>query len=156
MAPFERSEIKWRSDSEKDRIREIREMAEAVGLNISEEEARRQYEGMLGCEVWVNDKYQVFVRRFEGFAVHLSIKTHDRQPARDWREFQQIKNELIGPECEAVELYPAESRRVDTANQYHLWGSSDPAFRFPFGFPERLVSETETHGAKQRPLEDRA
>jgi hypothetical protein len=35
----------------------------------------------------------------------------------DWRDLQRIKNQLVGPECEAVELYPAESRKVDTANQ---------------------------------------
>ena len=47
---------------------------------------------------------------------------------------------------EAVELYPAESRLVDNANQWHLWCVT--GFRFPFGFAERLVSE-ETPGVTQ-------
>jgi len=52
--------------------------------------------------------------------LHLSIKRLDKHPVRDWRHFQRIKNELIGEENEAVELYPAQSRLVDTTNQYHL------------------------------------
>jgi len=30
---------------------------------------------------------------------------------------------IVGEEHEAFEVYPAESRLVDTANQYHLWVS---------------------------------
>ena len=85
--------------------------------------------------------------------IHLSIKRNDRQPIHDWRDLQRIKNELVGPEFEAVELYPAESRMVDGANQFHLWVIIDPAVRFPFGFAERLVSENPGEGAVQRPFE---
>ena len=63
-------------------------------------------------ELWRNDLYQVEVRRNpEEHSAHLNIRRLDGAPCiRDWRHFQQIKNELVGPECEAVELYPAESR----------------------------------------------
>lgn len=84
--------------------------------------------------------------------VHLSIKRLDQKPARDWRDLQRIKNELLGPGCEAVELFPSEERLVDLANQTHLWGFDDPTFRFPFGFKTRAVDDipdAET-GAKQR------
>jgi hypothetical protein len=84
--------------------------------------------------------------------VWLSIHRLDRAPCRDWRDFYQIKCELLGPECEAVELYPAAARLVDAANEYHLIGSSDPTWRFPFGFQERLVLETPGGKAKQRPF----
>jgi hypothetical protein len=40
-----------------------------------------------------------------------------------------------------VELFPAESRLVDTANQYHLWVMADAEYRFPFGYQRRLVFE---------------
>jgi multidrug resistance efflux pump len=59
---------------------------------------------------------------------------------------QQIKNELVGEECEGIELYPAESRKVDTSNKYHMWCIADPAFRFPVGFRERDVVEHEVKG----------
>jgi hypothetical protein len=83
--------------------------------------------------------------------VHLSIKRRDKLPIHDWRDIQRIKNELVGPEIEGMELYPAESRLVDTANQYHIW--CFPNATFPFGFHEgRLVTEAESDGSKQRPF----
>lgn len=105
-------------------------------------------------ELWRNDLYQVEVRRKpEEKSVHLNIRRIDGFPGRDWRHFQQIKNELIGPECEAVELYPAESRLVDTGNKYHLWCCTDPAFRFPFGLETRDVQfgSHNEGGLRQRP-----
>lgn len=106
--------------------------------------------------VWLNNTYQVHKRPFDSEhwpnMIHLSVKRIDRRPIHDWRELQEIKNRLVGPEHEAVELYPAESRRVDTANQYHLFVLDDPAVRFPFGFADRLVLEGTFGKAKQRPL----
>jgi hypothetical protein len=109
------------------------------------------------CEYYTNNLYQVQKRSCaEGF-VHLNIRRRDGAiDLRDWRHFQQIKNELVGPECEAVELYPAESRLVDTSNKFHLWVCTDPTFRFPMGFKERDVIDanpkSETPGTKQRPF----
>lgn len=110
-------------------------------------------------ELWANDLYQVHIVRWpanEAIScpiVQLSIRRVDRQAARDWRHFQQIKNELVGPECEAVELYPAESRLVDTANQFHLWCVADPYWRFPLGYDAgRTVSGEAGGAAVQRPL----
>lgn len=92
-----------------------------------------------------------------GHWVHLSIKDHDRSTRHDWRDFQRIKNELVGPEFEAIEIYPAESRLVDTANQYHLYVFA--TWRPPQGFGSRLVADgkARTWGphAVQRPFEVR-
>lgn len=91
--------------------------------------------------VWVNSELQVQVRELPNCMVHLTIMRRDSAKIfRDWPEFQAIKNQVIGDECEAVELYPAESRLVDTSSKYHMWGSRDPSFRFPFGFRMRSVS----------------
>lgn len=85
-------------------------------------------------EQWANDTYVVHKRVHHSSKpdvppmIHLSIRRQDRQPCRDWRDFQRIKNQLAGPEWEAVEVYPAESRLVDMANQYHLW-----CFQFSLG-----------------------
>jgi hypothetical protein len=108
--------------------------------------------------IWANDLYQVAAHWVEDVGmVQLNIRRRDGGPLlRDWRHFQQIKNEILGPECEAVELYPAESRKVDTANKFHLWGYPDPTFRFPFGWKNGEVkyddNGTTTPGLKQRPL----
>jgi hypothetical protein len=107
-------------------------------------------------EVWRNDKYVVTVRRRmdSGDVMSLSIRRDDRKAAHDWRDFQRIKNEIAGPETEALELYPAESRLVDTANQYWLW-CMPKGEMLPAGFPNRVVSYEEDPrfpNARQRPL----
>lgn len=110
-------------------------------------------------EVWKNNIYTVTVfRNMDGTIIPdeqvevicLSIKANNKSVRRDWREFQKIKNEILGPEEEAVEIYPAESRLVDTANQYFLWCMKGK--RAPVGFVERLVAEGDGGiGARQRP-----
>ena len=105
--------------------------------------------------VWVNDTYQVARREMSGGVVHINIRRRDGGAIlRDWRHFQQIKNEMLGAECEAVEIYPAESRLVDTSNKYHLWGYADPTWRVPFGMETRDVSYADGNspGTRQRPL----
>lgn len=121
-------------------------------------------EGMHMDACWVNSRYEVYVYRLPaekpepGYPpelVHLSFKQMpDRQGFIPWRDKQRIKNEILGPEWECVELYPAESRLVDTSNQYHLW-CLPPGYPFPFGFGERLVMEAPTlPGVVQTPWRD--
>lgn len=88
--------------------------------------------------------------------VKLSIRREDRAPIFDWRHVQWIKNDLVGKQCEALQIFPAEERLVDTANQYWLWAFTDPTFRIGFGFQERLVADGSTResGAVQRPFSD--
>jgi hypothetical protein len=94
--------------------------------------------------VLINNHYQVMLRGFEsrppwGRVLWLSIKRLDRQAIRDWRDLQRIKNEVTSPDLEAVEIFPAESRLVDSSNQYHLWVFVD-GFQFPYGYAERMVT----------------
>ncbi|HZV36746.1 MAG TPA: hypothetical protein VFB72_19370 [Verrucomicrobiae bacterium] len=123
--------------------------------SVEAEKLIADYVRDMGSEVvFKNDVYQVAVRRPSERTLHLSIKRIDRQCIHDWRDLQEIKNQLVGEECEAVELYPAESRRIDAANQYHLWCSTDPQFRFPVGFNQgRLVTEKSINGSVNRPFE---
>jgi hypothetical protein len=125
------------------------------GLDIAK--AQEAMASMEDDEVWKNNQYQVALRRIKAAEpdnpdiVHLSIKRIDKGAAKDWRHFQWIKNQLLSPEHEAVELYPAESRLIDGANQYHLWAIDSPRFRFPFGFNEgRQVSNKQLDKGKQR------
>ena len=86
---------------------------------------------------------------------HLSIKRNDKKPFRDWRSLQEIKNLLIGPEHEGVELFPAESRLVDSANQYHLYVFKSPGMKLPFGWTTRFVDDEfdpRFPGSHQRPF----
>jgi hypothetical protein len=114
------------------------------------------------CEYWINDLYQVALRRIpevpgvRSALVHLNIRRRDGKPIfRDWRHFQRIKNELVGDECEGVEIYPAESRLNDTSNKYHLWVFADPNYRIPFGLLDRDVVDDDGDrkgGYRQRKL----
>lgn len=104
-------------------------------------------------KAYTNNTYQVLYREveptMEGWPkiTHLSIKRHDRKAIHDWRDLQRIKNEVCGPEREAVEIYPAESRLMDTSNQFHCWV-------FPAGVTLSEVFVTKP-GPKRRPLEQR-
>lgn len=108
-------------------------------------------------ECWMNSRYTVLIRRPKsemGDLVHLSIKRNDKNPLHDWRDLQRIKNEILGEEEEAMELYPAESRLVDGANQYHLWCFL--GMRAPFGYEAMrcVMLPGGMDGAKQRPFEE--
>lgn len=112
-------------------------------------------------EIWLCDQYQVAVDKtpqhgFRGFTLwHISIKRRDKEPIHDWRDLQEIKNQICGPEFEAVELYPAEQRKVDSANQFHLWAfmrdqRRKRAPRLPVGWSSRYVTDDKLINGKQR------
>jgi hypothetical protein len=120
-------------------------------------ELTAMFPGEAPKKIMANNLYQVAIFEdppVEGAPemIHLSIKRLDKDCIRDWRHLQRIKNEIVGPENEAAELFPAESRLVDTANQFHLFVLKDPKLRFPFGFKNRCVMEGDNCGAKQRPF----
>ena len=110
--------------------------ATARNQNISLEEARALLDAEIAREgVWVNEKYQVSVTEFNhkdfGPCTQINIRRRDGNVIfRDWREFQEIKNQLAGPEVEGLELYPAESRNGHYQQvshilypQYGRWGA---------------------------------
>lgn len=143
-----------------DEIRDQFDLAPGTPLDISHMRAFIAIES--GKYVlWKNDTYQVAEYDWqpaitEGWPPikHLSLKRLDREPITDWRDKQAIKNQIVGPEYEAVEIYPAESRLVDGANQYHLWvlgDRGDEPAQLPFGFFKRSVSDTTLSSGKQRP-----
>ena len=104
-----------------------------------------------GGTMYRNSRYNVAVRRYPEH-IHLAVTSNDYSPRHDWRDFQRIKNELIGPDAEAAELYPSEDRLIDTTNTFHLW--SPVGKRLDFGFDKgRHVESTVESGLPQRPPE---
>jgi hypothetical protein len=68
---------------------------------------------------------------------------------------QYIKNQLVGEQCEGCQLFPAENRLVDGANQFHLWVFENSRYNFPFGWQERWVTEKAfLPNMQQRPFPD--
>ena len=105
-------------------------LAEVIKSGSNEEEAKVIWKDMQTSTYYISDTYHVCLRQLEpeehGFGkdidiIWLSYKRHDRKSFGDWRIKQHIKNQMVGPECEAIEIYPAESRKMDSSNQYHLW-----------------------------------
>lgn len=115
-------------------------------------------------ELWSNDIYEVFVAYLDenepDSGRHLSIKRYDRAPVRNWRHFQQMKNEICGEFCEGMELFPSEARIADNANQYHLWVMPEGE-EIPIGFEGGMtlldpteVEQYNSHGkGRQEPLQ---
>lgn len=144
--------------------REQREkMAKGLGVTLLELEQRQKVDQLLlngkKEKMYQNNLYTVFVspvfpdehRMGNIEIIRLSIRRNDREPIHDWRHLQRIKNELVGAECDGVELYPAESRVVDTANQYHLWVFKDPKLRWPIGWSSgKKLGHVEGAETKQR------
>jgi len=145
MRPWESfQKVAYPVDEIKEKIKMVRESNQSEEIK---EKAIQSLETLLTIDVWKNNYYEVAISRHQEspdktVEIHLSIKRIDKKAAKDWRHFQRIKNELLGEEYEAIELYPAESRLVDVANQYHLWSIENPdgtPFIFPVGFQERLT-----------------
>lgn len=112
--------------------------------------------GNSGTRAFQNSRYFVHRTPTEGGGFTLSIRTLQNDARHDWREFQRIKNELCGEDREAVELYPAESRLVDTSNQFYVH-VLPAGLMVPVGFESRLVlkprQEGDPSGTNQRPWE---
>ena len=132
----------------------IKSHMETWGLTRAE--AKFQYNLMKQQEIYVNDTYQVNVKVIDSKAFgqkikHLSIKRRDKEPIHDWRDLQEIKNQITCEECEAIELYPSQDRVVDTANQYHLW-VFPIGVKIPIGYTEGEICYESKGGTVQRPL----
>ena len=118
----------------------------------------REYDSQV---MYNNDLYNcqiVSVKYNEGVGAtitELSITRRDRKPLHDWRHLQYIKNDILGTDVEAIELYPDEDRLLDTANTYWLY-AFPKGYQLPFGSFERKVAttaEASVTGAVQREFE---
>ena len=95
----------------------------------------------------------------KGNVIYLSIKRNDKEPIHDWRDMQEIKNQLVGPEHWGYEIFPPEEFLMDTANQYHMWVVKNCGTPFGFIVPRNvggdagLFNQLSGRVAKQRPLE---
>jgi hypothetical protein len=84
---------------------------------------------------WQNSKYFVLIAEHItdwGLIRQVMVRPHHELPIRDWTDMQRIKNELIGPDAVAIEVYPAVGNEVDLANMYHMW-VLPPGMVLPFG-----------------------
>lgn len=73
---------------------------------------------LVGC--WRNNVFsvQAFAR---GDATQLVVRRHDGGEVHGWSDLQRVKNEVVGPDRVAIEVYPRDSDVVDHANLRHLF-----------------------------------
>ena len=117
-----------------------------------------EIEGIAPFQHWENDQYYGTLRTYASgnaldggpYAV-IGITSKDETARHDWREFQQIKNDLVGKDWEGVELYPAESRLIDPSNRFYLF--CFPPQTIKWGLPGRRdVQPPRDGGGPQRPF----
>ena len=170
MQPLVKMKSQWEVKRPiKERIKLIQDQAYNVsGKHISYKEAKKLVQDMMQATHYKNDKYQVYVAsqeetdsmcltdQFKNMGItYLSIKRLDLEPIHDWRDLQEIKNQICGKDREGLELYPSEDRVVDTANQYHMFVFGKD-YKIPLGFMKGFKSEAEYNSngmiSKQRKL----
>ena len=88
---------------------------------VGELQLREMHRVFFSGVLYINDIYAVLHHDKNKEGERLSIWRLDGAPCNSWSDFQHIKNELISPEAEAIQVYPAESRLLDTDNVYHLF-----------------------------------
>jgi hypothetical protein len=114
-----------------------------------------------------NNRYGVFLKKTlsDGFSVpgpdgspepmeviHMIIVRHDKKKVEiPWAEKQKIKNELLGPMAEGVELFPSEMRRMDSIadHQTHLW-ILPPGATMPLGLVPKAMEEMARRSALEQ------
>jgi hypothetical protein len=136
----------------------VEETARHYGISLSEAALKLDIEEAK-CDYYVNHLYQVQVQPTgpDNMMTAICIRRRDgAADLRDWRHFQQIKNEVCGPEREGFELYPAESRKVDTSNKWHIFVLPEGVIMQGIGWTERDVQYDDSNkgvpGLRQRAL----
>tara|TARA_B100001559_G_scaffold312472_1_gene310230 strand:+ start:1689 stop:2267 length:579 start_codon:yes stop_codon:yes gene_type:complete len=154
--------------TEKELQRMINDALTNPSNNLDEHEIRQLFLKRLderkNSEFWNNSIYQVqaFRNQHANHMVHvdglkdqcgyITIKRNDKRPINSWQDVQTIKNRLFGIEREAIQIFPAESRMVNTANQYHIIVFPEGHI-IPFGFIHGRTVDTRHavgagHGSK--------
>lgn len=68
----------------------------------------------------VDDVYKVYIA-YTGKYTHIRIRRIDNQPIHNFGDFQEIKNQFLGENAVAIEVYPKVSDYVNNSNTYHLF-----------------------------------
>jgi hypothetical protein len=97
----------------------------------------RRWPDSLGnfVEAWVNNvvSVQVYLRDTPwGFVRHLGVRRHDGAELAGWDLLERVKNEVVGQDSIALEVYPPARDVVDLAPMRHL-------FVVPESFPVPLT-----------------
>jgi len=105
----------------------------AVGPRILAEAMKQA----ASVETWQNSRYMVRVYRRDDAIRALQVQDATGPQGPHWADLQRVKNEIAGPEAEAYEIYPAESRLIDGGGPVYWLFVVPPGERAPGGLCER-------------------
>lgn len=126
-----------------------------AALGCTEQVSHASWERFVRCDFYTSEEYLVQVdsqpvHEFRRASVlQLWVSRHDGGHTRSRGDLMRIKNEIVGEEFEAIELFPAEHRVNDAANRTSLFvflelnGTRAP--RYPAGPSERGVGVLGQH-----------
>lgn len=83
-------------------------------------EAKAKYPSTNLISFKANNLFSVQEFMIDGIRV-AGIRRHDQSTNISWETKMRIKNEVIGEDVAAVEVYPRMINLVDQANMYWLW-----------------------------------
>lgn len=72
------------------------------------------------CWQTTNGIYDILYDEINGYK-HLRIYRTDKKPVRNYMDLLEIKNDLLGKETIAIEVYPKLSDFKNGSNTYHIW-----------------------------------
>lgn len=56
-----------------------------------------------------------------GMVRHLKVWRYSGKDKITWDQLQAVKNEYLGPDVVAIEVYPRQDDLVNSTNMRHLW-----------------------------------
>lgn len=105
-----------------------------------------------------NSRYSITIRPekqklIRGTCWRMIIMRDDQSAHHDYRDYMRIKDDLFGPEYEAIELYPRRSRETDPSNAFVLFVFAN---RIPIGDQDKLIASHDRAMAPQRKFSERS
>ena len=72
------------------------------------------------ADLFITDKHRVALVEHQDHT-HIRITRLDGDKIRDWWELQLVKNEVVGEEVAAMQVFPPQNNVRDGSNTYHLF-----------------------------------
>jgi hypothetical protein len=72
------------------------------------------------CWASKDGEYHILFDEIKGYK-HLRISRKDKKPVHNWMDIQQIKNDILGVDVIAIEIYPKQAEFINGSNTYHIW-----------------------------------
>lgn len=101
------------------------------------DEMRKEHKLLRNCtSIFANSRFEVQLFAVEtsiGGVMQMTIARHGQIEDATWEEIQRIVHEIFGPECVAVEIYPAYEHEWQTNTRVRIVWVLPSTYGLPFG-----------------------